>query len=346
MSKRRYVQKWIRRNRTNNKTKRVYNMILSVDKGFGLDKFAFRDDKGELRYGKLESVVADAPMDTEDLPVFEGKKYYIGEEALMMDPQSIKPMVDYKEMERFAPLSIWNIANSIGVKPESIDTLAIGLSLAQKDYAKNFVQRVSYFKVGNTLFDFRKKILLIPQGIGAKYAIDHFFYKEGDAPTYAVIDIGQLTIDVVTVIKGKVRKENAKGEAHEGIVKIINELKERITEKTKGREFLSIKEVQQALMDGSIYLYGEEMDLTGDIEELKREYTSYILASLKEKYKNIFRKFHKIYFVGGGVYYLDKQSMDSSGIPPKMIEVPEGAEYYNAIGNLIFAERKTKESES
>lgn len=316
-------------------------MILSVDKGFGLDKFAYRD-KEELKYGKIESVIADAPMETEDVPVFEGKKYYIGEEALMMDPQSIKSMIDYKEMEKFAPLSIWNIVHYIGKSSQEISHLAIGLSLAQQEYARNFVNRVSAFKVGKEAFDFKNRVILVPQGIGAKYAIDHFYYEEGDTPTYAIIDIGQLTIDVVTVIKGKVRKENAKGEAHEGIIKIINELKEVIIDKTEGKEFLSIKEVQQALQEEGLSLYGEIIDLKEDIERLKKDYTKYIVASLKEKYKNIFRKFQKIYFVGGGIYYLDQATMEETGVPMKLIETPQDAEYYNAIGNLLVAEKTLK----
>lgn len=319
-------------------------MILSVDKGFGLDKFAYRNENGDIEYGKLESAIADAPPETEDVPVFEGKKYYIGEEALMMDPQSIKSMIDYKEMEKFAPLSIWNIVHHIGKTGKDVTHLAIGLSLAQQEYARNFVNRVSSFKVGKESFDFKNRVILVPQGIGAKYAIDHYYYEEGDMPTYAIIDIGQLTIDVVTVIKGKVRRENAKGEAHEGIIKIINELKEVIIEKTGGREFLSVKEVQQALQDGGLSLYGDFIDLSEEIEKLKKDYTSYILASLKEKYKNIFRKFQKIYFVGGGIYYLVHETIENSGIPTKLLEMPKDAEYYNAIGNLIVAEKTVGEN--
>ena len=319
--------------------------IFAQDNGHGMDKFAFRDPNNleKIIYGKVISAFAEAPADTEDMPFFEGKKYYVGDIALMEDSSKIITIEDYKNLEFFAPLSLWNVWNEKEINPESIDCLAIGLSLAQKQHAKDFIKRLSKFKINNKVYNFQNKIVLVPQGIGAKYAIDHYYYNGSNTETYAVIDIGQLTVDIATVFNGKVRKENAAGTANEGIIKIIRELKEYIT--VEIGEAISLKEAQNALIKKEIFLYGKKINLSKKIEELSEAYTKYIFSLLEDRNKNIFKKFSKIYFVGGGAYYIDtKIGADKIGLNKEMLVIPEkpGPEFFNAIGYLLLAEEKCK----
>jgi len=175
--------------------------IIGFDKGYGLDKYAYFDKENNLKYGKMMSVFSEAPADTEeDILEFEGKKYYWGDLALMEDSSNIEDMNDYKALEKFTPLSIaLLLQEEINIEPKDVTALGIGLSLAQKDYAESYLKRIQKFKVNGKSYDFRQKTFLIPQGIGAKYAIDHYFYN-GEKATYAILDIGQLTIDAVKVI--------------------------------------------------------------------------------------------------------------------------------------------------
>jgi len=316
-------------------------MIVGFDKGYGLDKYAYFNKNNELKYGKIMSVFSEAPQETdEDVLDFEGKKYYWGDLALMEDSANIEDINDYKALEKFTPLSIaLLLQEEINIEPENVTALGIGLSLAQKDYAESYLKRIQKFKVNGKMYDFKNKTFLIPQGIGAKYAIDHYFYK-GEKATYAILDIGQLTIDAVKVISGKVRRENAEGAAYEGIIKIVQELKEYISNELN--EVISLKEAQQALMNKEIFFYGEKKDLSDKIDELKKSYTNYILKLMKDRYKNIFKKFPKIYVVGGGSYYLDKSVINDEFGNNNVFEVLSDSndnipapEYLNAIGNAI-----------
>lgn len=313
-------------------------MIFAIDSGFGVDKYAFRDLNNEINFGKVSSAIAEAPLEAEDMPFFEGRRYYLGEIALMEESSSIKNVLDYKDHETFAPLSIWHVLDENKVDPEQIEKLSVGLSLAQKDYARQFVNRISKFSVNGKKFDFKDKVVLVPQAIGAKFAIDHYYFNN-EKSTYAIIDIGQLTVDTVTVVNGVVRRENAAGSAHDGIIKIIQELQEYIASNKDLNQFLSIKEVQEILKNGSYSSYGEDYDLSEIISQLKKNYTRFLMASLKDKYNNIFKKYNKIFFVGGGAYYIDLNEVTSiTNIPSKAFIIPENPEYLNAIGNLIAAE--------
>ena len=308
---------------------------LSIDTGFGTDDIAYLNND-KLQYFKYISVYAKAPADAEDMPLFEGERYYIGEEALMEDSEDIINVIDYKTHEKMAPLSIWNALNKLGLTDKDIDTLYIGLSLAQKDYAKIFLKRVSKFKVNNVTYDFTGKIKLVPQAVGAKYAIDHFYYDGSHKKNYAICDIGQLTVDVVTVIKGQVRSENVSGTSNEGIIKIIQQIQEYIAKEYS--EIISVKEAQEVLISKKYNLFGEK-DMTEVIEKFKNEYTLYIINMLKKRYRNIFKKYPKIYFVGGGAYYINFDILsDIDGISLDTFEIPSDSEFYNAIGNLYIPE--------
>jgi hypothetical protein len=266
----------------------------------------------------------------------------------MEESDRIKNMTDYKEMEKFAPLSVWNVMREEGIPFDKVKYLSIGLSLAQKEHAPSFVKRMSRFSVDGIKFDFKDRIFLVPQGIGAKYAIDELYYKDGGGkPNYAIVDVGQLTVDVVTVVGGKVKRENARGESNEGVIRIINELKEYIAEKTPDNEVLSVKEIQEALIEGKLYRYGEEIDLSEKISELKRDYSRYLGMNLLSRYKNVFRKFKEIYLVGGGAYYVDVNEMAAAvkSFPASAIKIPENPEYFNAIGNLYAAEEALRKRE-
>lgn len=316
-------------------------MIIGLDSGHGVDKIAYRDENGNIVFKKEISAIAEAPMDADDMPLFEGKRYYVGAIALMEDSSKIKNILDYKEHETYVPLSVWHTLDTLKVDPESVTKLAIGLSLAQKDYAKEFIARVSKFTIDGKKYNFKDKIVLLPQAIGAKFAIDYYFFRNNESEqTYAIIDIGQLTVDKATVVEGKVRRENASGSSNDGIIKIIEELREYIADSESFGDFLSVKETQEILKAGKYISYGEEHDLTDVIAKLKTNYTKYIMTRLQQTDKNIFKKFSKIFFVGGGAYYINIHEAGlMANIPEKAFIIPENPEFFNAIGNLLAAEK-------
>lgn len=315
-------------------------MVLAIDSGYGIDKISYFDKKSNIINIKKASVFAEASLEAEDMPLFEGKRYYIGEEALMEDSQNIINIIDYKLHEKFAPLSLWSALIELKLKVEDIDYIYIGISLAQKEYASSFVKRLSKFKVNGETFDFTGKLKLVPQGVGAKYAIDHFYNKDKHNETYAIIDIGQLTLDVATVIGGKIRMENAKGNSNEGVIKIVQQIQEFIAREYN--EVISYKEAQEVMLTGIYNLFGQH-DLSSEIEKFKESYSSYLIAMLKQTHRNIFKKYSKIYFVGGGAYYISKKALKSSSdISMDTIVFPKDPEFYNSMGGLFLSQKAKK----
>lgn len=318
-------------------------MIFSIDGGIGQDKVAYRDENNEIAFSKEVSVYAEAPDDAYDMPLFDGRRYYTNEVALMEESDKIINVTDFKLHEFFSPLSLWSVFERLSLDKNKIDKLVIGLSLEHKKYAKGFVKRMTKFKVNGEVFDFTGKIMLTAQALGAKYAIDHFYYKDNNEATFGVIDIGMLSIDRVISIKGKAREESADGKLNEGVIRIAQKIIEKI-----GKEYgevISIKEAQEILLTKTYGPTGD--DLSNYIEKISKEYTYFIVNIINQRYKTMFSKFPTIYFVGGGSYFLDQEIIaNETGKGRDKIIFPKNAEYYNAIGYLLLAEdieRKKKQ---
>ena len=304
--------------------------ILGVDIGNGDVKSYYLDREGNYKKVKFSSVVADAPFEAVDMPIFEGRRYFLGEEALMRDSKDIKEISSsFSLFQKLSPLFLWKILEAFQIKPEDIDFLVVGLSLAETDNAESYVKRLTKFKVDKTTYDFSGKISLVPQGLGAKYAIDENFKEKARA--YLVIDIGFATIDCVDVIAGVVRPENMKGFIGDGIVKIAMNLREHILDTYD--EVISLKEAKEIIETKRIRLNGESHDLSDIISKFSKKYTEQTIKILQITYKREFKRYEKIYFVGGGSYFID------SGVS-SIIQKVDLPEYYNAMGNLFFKNAK------
>jgi len=309
---------------------RVEVEVIGFDPGYADIKESRRDkETGEIINRKYPSLVAKAPSAAKDMPLFEGDRYYMGEDALARSSEDIVELTDYMHLEKISPLFLWKTLKENNIDLDKLKYIVSGLSFSQITKGPDFLKRLSKFKVNNESFNFTGKILLAPQGVGAKYAID-YFYPDGPS-TYLIIDIGLLTIDTVDVINNVVRPENVHGYRDEGIIRIARSLQDYIAEKFE--EHVSLKEIKEILETKVYFLEGEEHDLSAIIEEYSRSYTEITLKTLKDRFSREFKKYRKIYFVGGGAHFIDK---DVS----KVIEVLPNPEYYNSIGNLLRGEQE------
>lgn len=308
--------------------------VLGIDIGYGDVKVSFKDRLGNVTKFKFSSIIAEAPFDAIDMPMLEGRRYFMEEEALMRDSKDIIEIVDYQHLEKFSVMFLWKAIEKLKVSPDEIDFIVTGLSLAQYDNGEKFKKRLSKFKINKETFDFKGKISLLAQGVGAKYAIDKTFNENSMA--YLVIDIGFSTIDVVDVINGKVRPENVKGFSNEGIIKIARALQEHIVDNYN--EVVSLKEVKEMLVTKTFTVEGQDFDLSEYILKISKRYTEQTMKTLKIRYQREFKKYSKVYFVGGGAHFIDKSIS-------QIIEVVPEPEYYNSLGNLYFKEKQlAKES--
>lgn len=303
--------------------------ILGIDIGYGDVKVSFKNREGKIIKFKFSSIIAEAPFEAVDMPMLEGRRYFMEEEALMRDSKDIIEIIDYQHLEKYSVMFLWKAIEKLKIKPEDIDFIVTGLSLAQYGNGEQFKKRLSKFKINKEVYDFTGKISLLAQGLGAKFAIDKFFNE--NSPAYLIIDIGFSTIDVVDVINGKVRPENVKGFSNEGIIKIARSLQEYILDNF--HEVVSLKEVKEMLVTKQFVVEGTPFDLSEYISIISKKYTEQTMKTLKIRYEREFKKYSKVYFVGGGAYFID------SSISP-IIQRVEEPDYYNSLGNLFFKEKQ------
>ena len=76
---------------------------------------------------------------------------------------------------------------------------------------------------------------------------------------------------------------------------------------------------------------GVDHDLSEVIKQFSAKYTERTMKSLKIRYKREFQKYTKIYFVGGGAYFIDESASP-------IICTVKDPEYYNALGNYYYKE--------
>jgi hypothetical protein len=302
--------------------------IIGSDIGFGDVKISKRNKENKIKSNKKSSVASVAPKEATDMPMFEGQRYYLGKTALLSQTSSIIDMTEYSNLHKLSPLFLWQIIKENKLTTEEIDYIVVGLSFSQIENASKYIKRLSKFKINNELFDLSEKILLIPQGVGAKYTIEKFY--DNVPSNYLIIDIGFLTIDSVDVIDNIVRPENVKGKQGLGIIKIARNIQEYIADKFE--EHISLKEAKEIIETKKFFISGKEHDLTSLIENLSEKYTKSIMRYLEDIHQREFKKYRKIYFVGGGAHFIKKTN--------PVIEVLKSPEYANSIGNLLKGEEE------
>ena len=304
------------------------NNVYGLDIGFGDKKESKRSEGNKIKSSKSPSIIAYASDEAIDMPMFEGKRYYIGESALVSDSSRIIDMTGYEQLEELSPLFIWEFLDNNNLEVEDIDKLVIGLSFAHIKNAKKYIKRISKFKVNGKVYDLSDKIILLPQGVGAKYTIEEFY--QNIPKNYLIIDLGFLTLDSVDIINNTVRPENVSGEQGLGVIKIARNIQEYIAEEFN--EHISIKEAKEILIDKSYYISGKEHDLSEVINAFSTKYTKMIMSYLEKKHDRDFKKYKKIFFVGGGAHFIKKTK--------DIIEVLKKPEYANSIGNLLRGEEE------
>lgn len=304
--------------------------VLGWDSGYKYIKESYRHpETKEIVNRKYSSIAAKASPEATDMPIYEGERYYLDKFALMRDSSEIIDLTDYMHLEKLAPLFLHKTLQDNRIDVNYLKYIVTGLSFAQMTAISNFKKRLEKFRVNNIQYNLKNRIRALPQGVGAKYAIEYYF-KEKVPDTHLIIDLGFNTIDTVDVINKTVRPENVRGFKDEGIIKIARKLQDYLEKEFNER--FALKEVAEMLENKTIFFEGEEHDLSDVIENLKAEYTEQTLNVLKERFAREFKRYRKIYFVGGGAYYINPEAS-------KIIETVPNPEFYNSIGNLLKGEQ-------
>jgi plasmid segregation protein ParM len=132
------------------------------------------------------------------------------------------------------------------------------------------------------------------------YALDDDLKEIRDTDgAIAIVDIGGRTTDIATVIGGTRIDHARSGTANIGVLDVYKAVKQGIWAQEKIRDEFPINVIDKAVRTGTIKLYGDEMDVSKIVDEVKSEY----LAKLKreiERQISTAAAMNRVVFVGGG----------------------------------------------
>ena len=296
-------------------------IVIGFDPGFGYVN-ATRFDKSKIIEIKFPSAVSWS--DTESKNMYDdGRKFWnVGESALLS--KNIVEITTYDELKSHSRLLLLEAISNLGLEPEDIGTVVCGLSLAHVSRAQEFAEYLSCFTLNGKKYSF--SIKLVPQGVGAKYAIDHESSSNAKQENFMVIDVGANTIDTLVSINGSVISGTQKGHEGRGVRRVASMLQQVVAD--KDLEHLSVQEALKALEDGHVKQYGVTTPLKDEIQNISKTFTEETMTFIKDKYSNELKRMDTIYFVGGGAYYIQKDYM------PHFF-IPNNPEFFNARGNLL-----------
>ena len=127
-------------------------------------------------------------------------------------------------------------------------------------------------------------------------------YEKEKEGLVCVVDIGYNTFDFLVFDNGNPRQDLSFA-TKKGANVIITELQNII----KKRYSLDISEQssKDIFQNGFIEIYGEKIDLSDSIDDLKEEYSEFIINELRNQREDIVKTAKRVIFSGGGAYFLD-----------------------------------------
>jgi len=310
--------------------------ILGLDIGYGDVKVIYGTEDGTiLKKFKFISAIGitkkNEHVQDKRIYEFKGHNYYVGENATHLPSENRIDIIDYKNLEYYAPLFLYHVIKQINAIPDIVVT---GLSKAQITNSGYFQATLKDFEVNGKHFTF-ENVYVLPQGAGSKITVDKYgthFPKEQDEflgnTTFVGCDVGFNTLDMFMVTDGKTSPNLFEGIEKEGVMKIATKVAQKVKEihdKTIG-----LHEAKEILDSGVYKLRGKSYSFKEYIEEIKNDYLKELLSLIEHKYGKILDKCDFV-FVSGGGSSMFKTTDDG------FIRIPEDNwEFYNSLGFLEF----------
>lgn len=312
-------------------------MFLGVDFGFGHIKYALsgNDNVGSCEVGKISSIVAEVQSDENDKDAlfYEGKSYYVGE--LCAYQKNKNDIEKYEDLEKNAPLFLARIFEMNGVSPSEVESLAVCLAPIHYQHKDKFIKKIKSFEVNGVQYSF-DNVLVLQQGACAKDLIEKKRDKKDNSSDYMIVDVGFNTLDVCVVLNGDVKSGSLSRDSVEnyGVIKmaniVLNEVKSQINTNN-----ITTKDAMDIIITHHFRFRGNDYDFSELVEKSKEQYYKEIKNYLEKNYETYIDRLQAIYLIGGGSYYVDSYENH-------FIKFSDSAEYFNALGCLLEAEKKPK----
>lgn len=331
--------------------------VLSIDKGFGYTKVAIVED------GKLKSPIKeidtvgllrgftkeDFDKSSDDVVFHDGNYYMIGGNSLQA-VRSYDDIIDSLDYGGFRNISAFVIKKHWLKNGGKFNSLVLSLSPAYAEYSSDYKKHIAA-ELG--LDDSR--VLVIPQGAGAKIALENVGLNP-NSPTggdmyrnYLLFDIGFNTIDVIHVVNGISPSGNREGFPGLGVVLVAEKLKDYF--KSELNMDLTIAHMRNIIALGQHTVHGKVYQVEHKVNKFIREYISDVVAFMKSHYQTVINEIENVFFVGGGAELIKKNkdflvmefTRNFSVPSDDFFCIPEdGSEYYNAIGGAYYGYKALK----
>jgi len=276
---------------------------ISIDIGYGDVKVDWMDKI--IKFPTAISFYTNNGITYGDSQVydFEGEKYLVGSETTGSETFST---TDYKFLSKFAPLIIYHILKKFEIAGKDIPVrLNTGLALVDWDKKEEFVKRISKFKINDETITTDVKI--VPQGVGifmnnAKKDAD---IREQNA---TIIDIGNNTINLISMKKGKFQPHLSKSYPGHGVSSIIKPFRSYLENKFKMP--FSEQEASEIASDERFTFNGEvQEEVTDFIKDEKRKFVLKLFNSVLVDDKKVIGMSETVILSGGGSYLLQKAKL-------------------------------------
>lgn len=267
---------------------------IAIDIGYGDTKVMFKDKifKFASAIEKKKESQADYAQSMDDVYEYEGRKYCVGDKALT----NAVSTRGFNFLVKYSPLIIFHALTIAKVDITQPIQIITGLSIVNWQEREEFTNAISTININNSVI--QPKIKLMAQGQGIY--LDYNDAKDnGDV---CIVDIGYNTFDFLVFTNGKPRQDLSFA-TKKGANEIITELQTKIK---KRFQFDASEQIAKKIfLDNSIEIYGNNIDLTDEIEDAKKDYVTFLIDELKSQRGDLLKTAKKVIFSGGGTYFLD-----------------------------------------
>lgn len=340
--------------------------LLSVDVGVSSVKCVTRDRNGLLKFEKFYSSIAklpEKPLEYDDDQVFQfnGEYYIVGESSLKVQRSYLLGMETYEDI-RLAE-SIWvsyllkkygGYDGSNGIN--NFDYVLLGLSLVWRDKGSDLIE----FLKESLNIDKDDYFVVYSQGQISKEAYFEYGINLRERATRnnrklrnaLLIDGGQLTIDICSIINGTSSANTTIGINNSGLISVVYKLIDYIY-KTYNIS-ISTREGQLALDTGVLKRRGKTIDLRDKVDEYCKQYVVDVFTYLDSNFSEILDAIDDGIIIIGGFSYIYGKYIKDPEVAKKVdnifsisdIVYPEqDGEYYNCLSYLRVTERLLEEED-
>lgn len=160
--------------------------------------------------------------------------------------------------------------------------------------------------------------------------------RDGIDGAVAIVDIGGRTTDIATVIDGQSVDHARSGTANIGVLDVYKAVEAAIGVRFKLRDRFPTKQIDRAVRDGKIRLWGEDKDVHDIVKEVVKEHEAKIVREIERRIGSG-AAMTAVVFVGGGSALFEKIATKFPN--GKMADDPE---YANARGLFKYARYQAK----